>query len=492
MKIIVGVLTKSEMTQRRRACEDTWFCRLRQANNVTALFLTGMNEMDGSYVEGDTLLLASRDDYMALAYKTKAFCQWAMTQEFDYLFKCDDDTFIATDRFLEYQPEGDYIGVDPCDHINPKFASGGAGYWLSRRAAQIVADMDVKAICSREKCKPCSEDLVVYHALMEKGIKFVQDKRFQAWNQPHRHPHAANEIITCHYIKPEEMCRMDQKMQDIQTGCKYGYMDRGNHRRFNKIYRDQMQVEWMGGWGKNDGPILLQESISVIGDWPHKEALKRGKLTLTYLRDLDGHANFSFMPPPYDFEYVPLMRSKNPLNRNPNALYVFGLKKYGYPSGKLFDRAEYTDTYSYRYELAKMPGVVSMTSTGPLAADKIAAQHGYKFSIACENMIARGWMTEKLVDCFMSDTVPIYIGGKLPMFLENCVCRVTDLEHSKAAAQIHDYLHMSDDSYLAKIANIRELRFSSEFYEMFSYQTLFDKAGLLIDTSLMRSDGTPF
>jgi hypothetical protein len=29
----------------------------------------------------------------------------------------------------------------------------------------------------------------------------------------------------------------------------------------------------MGGWGKNDGPILLQESISVIGDWPHKQAL---------------------------------------------------------------------------------------------------------------------------------------------------------------------------------------------------------------------------
>lgn len=491
MKIIVGVLTQLIETERRLACSDTWVCRLKQSHNVLPVFLVG-DKVSQPILNGDVLHLNCRDDYMALAYKTKAFCQWALTQEFDYLFKCDDDTFIATDRFLEYVPMGDYIGVDPCDHINPKFASGGAGYWLSRRAAQVVANMPIEGICNAYGVKPCSEDMVVYHALNHADIKFIQDKRFQAWNQPHRHPHAGNEIITCHYIKPDEMCRMDSKMQDIEAGCQYGYMDRGNHQRFNRIYRDQLQVEWMGGWGKNNGPILLQESISVIGDWPHKEALKRGNPTVTYLKQLDGFKNFRFSVPPYDLEYVPLVRSENPLNRNPNALYIFGLKKYTYPNGKLFDIAEHTCTYQYRYELQKMPGVVSLTSTGPLAFDKIKAQNGYKFAIACENMIAEGWMTEKLVDCFMSDTVPIYIGGTLPSFLEKCVCRITDLDPAKAAEQIRNYLSMSDSDYLAKLSDIRELRFSSELYDLFSYQTLFDKAGLKINTLLLDSNGQPF
>lgn len=61
MKTIVGVITREEMTDRRQA---------------------------------------------SLVHKTREFCRWALTQDFDYLFKCDDDTFVVTDRFLKFDPAG--------------------------------------------------------------------------------------------------------------------------------------------------------------------------------------------------------------------------------------------------------------------------------------------------------------------------------------------------------------------------------------------------
>ena len=47
---------------------------------------------------------------------------------------------------------------------------------------------------------------------------------------------------------------------------------------------------------------------------------------------------------------------------------------------------------------------------GPVA-DKIAFSKGYKFSIAFENSPSRGYTTEKIVESFAAQTVPIYWGN---------------------------------------------------------------------------------
>lgn len=47
---------------------------------------------------------------------------------------------------------------------------------------------------------------------------------------------------------------------------------------------------------------------------------------------------------------------------------------------------------------------------GPVA-DKIEFQRGYKFSMAFENTGSRGYTTEKIMQSFASDTVPIYWGN---------------------------------------------------------------------------------
>ena len=35
----------------------------------------------------------------------------------------------------------------------------------------------------------------------------------------------------------------------------------------------------------------------------------------------------------------------------------------------------------------------------------------YTFALCFENMVLKGWITEKIFDCFYSGTVPIYLGA---------------------------------------------------------------------------------
>lgn len=46
-----------------------------------------------------------------------------------------------------------------------------------------------------------------------------------------------------------------------------------------------------------------------------------------------------------------------------------------------------------------------------LAASKAAVLGQYRFAICFENMVLKGWMTEKIFDCFFAGTVPVYWGA---------------------------------------------------------------------------------
>jgi hypothetical protein len=46
------------------------------------------------------------------------------------------------------------------------------------------------------------------------------------------------------------------------------------------------------------------------------------------------------------------------------------------------------------------------------AQDKIETISGYKFSICFENMDFAGYVTEKIIDCFRANVIPIYLGSR--------------------------------------------------------------------------------
>jgi hypothetical protein len=90
----------------------------------------------------DEIRLDAPDDYESLPFKTKALLRWAVEQGYDYLYKCDTDTCVLADRLLSCGFEhADYTGhfAQPTSCLWP-FASGGNGYFLSRRACKFVMD----------------------------------------------------------------------------------------------------------------------------------------------------------------------------------------------------------------------------------------------------------------------------------------------------------------------------------------------------------------
>ena len=77
------------------------------------------------------------DTYEALPLKTHAICKWALKRGYLNVFFCDTDTYVCLPRL---KPNGhDYVGYKLPDK---EYASGGAGYWLSRKAMEMVTAGD--------------------------------------------------------------------------------------------------------------------------------------------------------------------------------------------------------------------------------------------------------------------------------------------------------------------------------------------------------------
>jgi hypothetical protein len=109
--------------------------------------------------QSDEVHVKSADDYNALPYKTREICRWANGKMLDYVFLCDTDTFLIPKKMLECRfDKYDYAGKIS-QPVNKPFhyehtgregqkeyhercypwASGGFGYFLSRKAVQEVA-----------------------------------------------------------------------------------------------------------------------------------------------------------------------------------------------------------------------------------------------------------------------------------------------------------------------------------------------------------------
>ena len=94
-RVIIGVLTTEQRTDRQRAVLETWASEL--PDNWNLYFLVARpgkpSEVSGRYLYLDTV-----EAYENLPTKTHLFMNHCSSQmEFDYLVKCDDDVFINTD-----------------------------------------------------------------------------------------------------------------------------------------------------------------------------------------------------------------------------------------------------------------------------------------------------------------------------------------------------------------------------------------------------------
>lgn len=200
VKLLIGVLSCHMYAARREACLETW-ANVSQRDDVDLVFILGSGQSSQPVREGCLLHCPCPDDYDSLSLKTRWFCLWAIANHtFDFLFKCDDDTYVQIDRLLLCDTPGDYVGGAIPGHIYGH-ASGGAGYRLTRNAAIHVAAFLTS--------KASYEDWLVWNVMTGAGITLRSDGRFN-YNCD-RWPAQDNDQITCHWCS-------EQKMREIHEG----------------------------------------------------------------------------------------------------------------------------------------------------------------------------------------------------------------------------------------------------------------------------------
>lgn len=196
--ILIIATSGQQYGARREGCRLSWL--QDQTPHVEAIF--GMSRENGYTPQHpDEVTLECHDSYNFLPERTRALCGFALgLSAWDYLLKCDDDTYVQIPRLQEFvdslPPETHYVGNE-CWNPPRQYASGGAGYLLSRKAAEIVAN---------HLTPPAGyEDLLVGRLLARHHIPFVVSPRFIPYGKDGPRPAPDNDLITSHYIPPADM-----------------------------------------------------------------------------------------------------------------------------------------------------------------------------------------------------------------------------------------------------------------------------------------------
>ncbi len=125
-------------------------------------------------------------------------------------------------------------------------------------------------------------------------------------------------------------------------------------------------------------------------------------------------------------------------------------------------RAEFCEQLM-QYAHVDCPGRVLHNMDAPELAQRFAGDWNqskinflsrYKFTIAFENSNSRGYITEKLTDCFIAGTVPIYWGseGDLSPFPKEAVICANDYPSTEALIARIKEVNENDDEYLRILA----------------------------------------
>ena len=194
LRILIGIPYYEGHAALLEACNQTW---AKEKYRKIGDWLLQIQFFDGK-------LLGVADGYLDLPIKVQAICKWALERKYDFLFKADVDTFIWIDRLMASGFEQhDYSGWTsewkmPAE---TNYCSGGAGYWLSKKAMKIVAEAALT--------KDTAEDRWVGRVLFDAGIKLHRNP-----NHAHgRHDEVAtnSELLTMH---PCSSIHWMRKMQD--------------------------------------------------------------------------------------------------------------------------------------------------------------------------------------------------------------------------------------------------------------------------------------
>lgn len=89
----------------------TWGNMLRGRCDVRFFVGKSEDQRDHVNLKSDEVLLGSGDDFMALPWKVKDICQWAVGKIYNHILLVDNDTYVIPGAMLHSQySQYDYMG----------------------------------------------------------------------------------------------------------------------------------------------------------------------------------------------------------------------------------------------------------------------------------------------------------------------------------------------------------------------------------------------
>jgi len=160
MRALIAVFCCHKYRSWEQTIRDTW------AKNAPCdvKFFLGNPASDAA---PDEVFVNADDSQEGRTAKLVEVYRWALANGYDYVFRCDPDTFVRPAQLLKCGFEQhDYVGG-----LNSVFASGGSGFWLSKPAMQIVTAEPIPQMSA--------DDVYVAERLRQHGIELHDDKRFK-------------------------------------------------------------------------------------------------------------------------------------------------------------------------------------------------------------------------------------------------------------------------------------------------------------------------
>jgi Glycosyl transferase family 2/Galactosyltransferase len=185
---------------RIEAVRNSWFKDVANHSNLTAKFFYGHGDSD---LLDDEVRLRVPDDYAHLPQKTIAICEWASAHSFDYVMKCDDDTYVWVDRLMIEIMSRPF---DFAGHINGNTScSGGCGYILSKRAMEEVIRNPISA--------HWAEDITVGMIMKSANIPPLNLPNHRSGDEHHwfNIEKIPEGTVTIHAVRPEDLIKIHER-----------------------------------------------------------------------------------------------------------------------------------------------------------------------------------------------------------------------------------------------------------------------------------------
>lgn len=169
MKVLISILSCHSLRYCEQSLRDTWIPEI--PSGIDYKFFLGRREgIDDSsliLLDNDEVKLDVDDSFEGITKKTVATQRWALENGYDYMYKCDLDTLVRPTLLIN----SGFQNFEYSGGRNGFFASGGSGYWLSKRSMEVTSSKPV--VYGPE------EDLHTAYALQEKGVQLHDDPRYK-------------------------------------------------------------------------------------------------------------------------------------------------------------------------------------------------------------------------------------------------------------------------------------------------------------------------